>query len=323
MSSPTVAIYPTSAGAVIPCPLCGETHNQLAISETGIERRFDMPVLPVRDYFQASCRNCGMLYINAPVDQSYLDELYGNETVEWAEELFGDPEARMNADERARFAEVVDLVAGHHQVRNVEWLDFGCQTGELGEDAIRKHAVVMSGVEISDDYAERAARLWKRDRSAVQPSLRGHNGAKFDVITSLETLEHMAAPWDMVAVFRAHLKADGVLTVSVPSSHYFRLKYHLFRLIRGVTSQQAIRERANNSRPSLFGLCHTHLYNFTPKSLSLLLTQQGFDVQHVGGIGWLSRFWLFSKLARVIEVLTFGRIAIFPSVIAVARKRGD
>jgi hypothetical protein len=190
------APYPTSSGPVVPCPLCGQRGNTIAIAEAGIEHRFDMPVLPVSDYFQASCGKCGLLYINAPVDADYLVELYSNETVDWATEYTG--EGAMNDDERARFVAVVDLVAKHRKLSGVQWLDFGCQTGELGEAAMARHGVEMSGVEVSEDYADRAARLWKRDRVVVQSSLEAHGGKQFDVISSLETLEHLAEPWDTV-----------------------------------------------------------------------------------------------------------------------------
>jgi 2-polyprenyl-3-methyl-5-hydroxy-6-metoxy-1,4-benzoquinol methylase len=320
MSADSAIVFPSSAVVpVLPCPLCGSGANELAIAEAGIERRFGMPVLPVSDYSQACCHNCGLLYINASVDQNYLVKLYSNETIEWAAKLTGSAEGAMNDDERARFAEVVDIVARHRDVRGVQWLDFGCQTGELGEAAMVKHGAVMSGVEVSEDYAMRAARLWGRDRNAVQPSIDGHQGKRFDVISSLETLEHLAKPWNMVSNFRNSLQRDGLLVLSVPCSHYFRLKYHVFRLMRAVTSRRALRERAQSERRSLFGLCHTHLYNFTPKSLSLLLEKEGYDAIYVGGIGWSRRMRLFQTIARVIEVVTFGRLVIFPSVIAVAK----
>ena len=51
----------------------------------------------------------------------------------------------------------------------------------------------------------------------------------------------------------------------------------------------------------------------------MLLEQQGLEVIHVGGIGWAKRFWPIEMLARLIQVASFGRIVIFPSVIAVAR----
>lgn len=307
--------YPTTDGKVIACPLCGTGGNNLVVSEPHIEHRFNMPVLPVRDYNQASCRKCGLLYINAPIDQSYLNELYASESVEWATELLGTDEARMNDDERARFAEVVRLAAAHKDLRGAEWLDFGCQTGELGEEAIRKHGVVMSGVEISDDYAERAAKLWGRERNAVHSSIGGHKGKKFDVISSLETLEHMAEPGKMVAEFGNHLKPGGLLVVSVPSSHYFRLKYHAFKLARSMRSRPA---KVNG--PSVLGLCHTHLYNFTPDSLSLLLEQQGFKTLKVAGIGWLSRYKWAEVPAKVLESGTRGGMAVFPSILAIARR---
>lgn len=309
--TPLTNILSPQAREVIPCPLCKTTGNKLVIKERCIERRFDMPVLPVPDYIQANCRNCGLLYINAPIDQGYLNSLYLNETVDWAAEVLGSPDARMNDDERARFAEVVRHVARFTKLDGAQWLDFGCQTGELGEAAMKRGAV-MSGVEISPDYAKRAAKLWGRDPSAVQSFITGHDGKQFDIITSLETLEHMAEPWKQVAEFRKYLKPGGLLVVSVPSSHYFRLKYHAFKMARRG------RERAAES-PSLYGLCHTHLYNFTPKSLALMVDAQGFKTEVVGGIGWLSGRAAAEKAALLLEALTINRIAVFPSVLAVAR----
>ena len=97
-------------------------------------------MLPVSDYFQANCGNCGLLYINAPVDSDYLVKLYSAETVDWATEYTGD--GAMNDDERARFVAVVDLVARHRDLKGVEWLDCGCQTGGDPEwdQAWRVHA---------------------------------------------------------------------------------------------------------------------------------------------------------------------------------------
>jgi 2-polyprenyl-3-methyl-5-hydroxy-6-metoxy-1,4-benzoquinol methylase len=316
----SASTYPTSNTDPLPCPLCHGENNALAVAESGIEKRFNMPVLPTRDYYQAECTNCGLLYINVPVKQAYLDTLYSQESVDWATEYLGSADVAMNSDERQRFSTIVDIVAKVRNLKGVRWLDFGCQTGELGDDAIKKHGVVMSGVEISEDYAERAARLWGRDRNVVKSSLDGHNGAQFDVISSLETLEHLAEPWETLQTMKQYLADDGVLVVSVPSSDYFMLKYRIFKILRTIFSAEKVKARPDSSGSSIYGLCHTHLYNFTPKSLSLLLERGGFRVERVCGIGWLSRYWVFSKIARIIELATGGHIAIFPSVLAVARK---
>ena len=267
MHAISTATYPTSYADPLPCPLCHAESNALAVAEGGIEKRFNMPVLPTRDYYQAQCANCGLLYINVPVKQDYLDTLYSQESVNWATEYLGSADVAMNNDERARFSTIVDIVAKAKALKGVHWLDFGCQTGELGADAMKKHGVIMSGVEISDDYAERATRLWGRDRNVVNSSLDGHHGSQFDVISSLETLEHLAEPWEMLQSMKQFLADDGVLVVSVPSSDYFIVKYHIFKTVRKIFNREKVKARPESSGPSIYGLCHTHLYNFTPKSL--------------------------------------------------------
>lgn len=307
------------------CPLCGTVGKSLAIFEAGIEKRFGMAVLPVSDYGQVRCGNCGLLYINAPIDSEYLVELYAQESVEWQREYVGEKSVTLqngatNEEEFRRFDQTVELAGNHRKLQGVRWLDFGCQTGDMGEIAANRYAAQMFGVEVSPDYASRADVRWG-SRDAVRDSIAGFTdqGLKFDVISAIETLEHLSAPWETVRAFREALSPGGVLIVSVPSAQYFRLKYYVFKAYRLLFSRQELRERALSPRPSLFGLCHTHVYNFSGKSLSALLAKGGMSTVHVGGIGWSKRLWYLNLLARIIATASFGRVLIFPSVIAVAR----
>lgn len=318
-------IFPhTGVGPVRPCPLCGSGDNRIAVFEDGIEHRFDMPVLPVSDYGQARCHQCGLLYINAPLDDSYLADLYSRENVSWQKQYLSEQTKAWNnvttEEEHRRFASVVDLTARFRDLRGVKWLDFGCQTGELGEICRARHSVQMYGVDVSEDYAAHADDRWGGHKT-VRTSLADFvgEGMKFDVISAMETLEHIATPWETVATFRTLLLPGGLLIVSVPSAQYFRLKYHVFKTFRRLFNNRSLRGRASNTGRSIFGLCHTHPYNFSPESLTLLLKRGGFSTIHVGGMGWSDRFWYFAMIAHLISLISGGRIQLYPSVVAVAR----
>lgn len=319
-------VLPSSDSAAFQsCPLCGTPGKSLAIFESGIEKRFGMAVLPVSDYGQVRCGNCGLLYLNAPIDSNYLVDLYAQESVEWQREYVGEKSVTCqngatNEEEFRRFDETVELAGKYRRLQGVRWLDFGCQTGDMGEIAAKRYAAQMFGVEVSPDYASRADIRWG-SRDAVRDSLAGFTdqGQKFDVISAIETLEHLATPWETVRAFREALSPGGVLVVSVPSAQYFRLKYYVFKAYRMIFSRRELRERALSPRPSLFGLCHTHVYNFSARSLSALIAKGGMSTLYVGGIGWSKRLWYLDRMARLIATVTFGRVLIFPSVIAVAR----
>ncbi len=323
-SKPERVFPATGKGPMRPCPLCGTTGNHLAVFEAGIEHRFDMPVLPVADYGQALCSKCGLLYVNAPVSDEYLVELYSQENVEWQKQYLSEVSVVWNGgttdEEWRRFSTLADLVAKIRDIRKVRWMDFGCQTGELGEILQKRYEVQMSGVDVSADYAAQADARWgghKTARTSLDSFIA--EGQKFDVVTAMETLEHIATPWETVASFRKVLTPEGLLVVTVPSAQYFKLKYHVFKAYRSIFNRQRVRESVGSKGRSMFGLCHTHPYNFSPASLELLLKRGGFSTFYIGGIGWSTRFWLPSAIARGIAILTGGRVQIFPSVIAVAR----
>jgi 2-polyprenyl-3-methyl-5-hydroxy-6-metoxy-1,4-benzoquinol methylase len=296
------------------------------VFEGGIEHRFGMPVLPVADYGQALCGECGLLYLNAPLSDAYLLRLYSQENVEWQAKYLSENTVVWNGgtteEELRRFESVVDMASRFRNVQGARWLDFGCQTGELGEIARARHSASMFGVEVSASYAARADERWG-GRGTVRSSLSSfvEEGRKFDVISSLETLEHLAAPWDTVAALRTLLAPGGILIVTVPSAQYFRLKFRVFKALRRLSSRRASSEGARSTGRSLFGLCHTHPYNFSPRSLSHLLERGGFSPIFVGGSGWSSGFWCLESIARSIAFAPRDRVQIFPSVIAVAKSR--
>jgi len=296
----------------------------LAIYEAGVERRFGIPVVPVSDYGQALCRKCGLLYLNSSISDDYLVKLYSQETLDWQREYTEENTVVWNGgtseEESRRFANVVEVVASFKNVKGVKWLDFGCQTGELGEICQTRYATTMYGVEVSEDYAAIADKKWgggNRVKTSIKPFLEG--GQTFDVISSLETLEHIATPWNTVNDLKMAMATDGLLIVTVPSSHYFHLKYFVFKVFRTLFSRKSLQDRTTSVGRSVFGLCHTHPYNFSPVSLKLMLERGGFTTIYVGGSGWSERFRVAAWMARVIAALTGNRVQIFPSVLAVAK----
>jgi len=144
-----------------------------------------------------------------------------------------------NEARKEEFRRIVELASMYRDLYGIKWLDFGCKTGEMGEICRNRYSVQMFRVEVSEDYASRADALWgggKSVRASIFSFLSG--GHIFDVISSLETLEHIVNPWETVSAFRQALSPDGLLIVLVPSDHYFRLKYYVFKAFRLLFSKR-------------------------------------------------------------------------------------
>jgi hypothetical protein len=104
----------------------------------------------------------------------------------------------------------------------------------------------------------------------------------------------------------------------VPSSDYFHFKFWLF-----TESPIADLLRRRFKRRSQFYerqvLPHTHIYNFSPESIRLLLDKSGLRLLSLRLTGWHGRSGpALDLLGRSLTFFSRGRIALAPSFFAVA-----
>lgn len=291
------------------CYVCGSMNNSLKVVESPIEQRFGKRVLPSDEYSQNQCHDCGLLFVTCNVSEEYLNDLYSSESVDWQKEFLQTDssvgEARMV--EFRRLSKIL-VAAGANSGTNSskkKLLDFGCQTGEFVKIVSDIANIEPFGVEMSQDYAEHAVDLWGggqvhvgRLEDAPFPK------ASFDFVSAQETLEHLVDPQQTLEGLRGLMKDDGIILISVPSSDYFILKKRIFTLL---------------GREGM-ALVHTHLYNFTPRSLGIMLEKAGFEPLQIFGIGWHDAAETIGNAASaVINKLTNGSRVYSPSVVAVAR----
>ena len=121
-------------------------------------------------------------------------------------------------------------------------LDAACGEG-YGSAMLAREATSVLGVDIAHDaiahararYADRGAKLRfeRGDCTALDVP-----PASFDLLTSFETLEHVAAQEALIGGFARALAADGILIVSSPDKHSysdisgFRNEFHVRELYR-------------------------------------------------------------------------------------------
>lgn len=135
------------------------------------------------------------------------------------------------------------------QVQRV--LEIGCAEGDLGAAIKARTSVNYDGIELSRDSesAERKLdRVFRTPASQVRTSV-------YDLIVSFHVLEHIAHPELELASWSGLLAADGQLLIEVPNQAGHPLL-------------------ADDRNPE-------HLHQFTPASLSTLLSRCGFACQHL------------------------------------------
>jgi 2-polyprenyl-6-hydroxyphenyl methylase / 3-demethylubiquinone-9 3-methyltransferase len=150
-------------------------------------------------------------------------------------------------------------------------LDVGCGAGLLCEPLARLGARV-TGVDAAPENIEAAkahAAISGLDIDYRAGELAEQRLATFDLVTSMEVIEHVADPAAFVAGLAQHLKQNGLMILSTPN--------------RTVASKLFLVEAAERLRQVPRG---THDWNqfLTPDELADLLADAGLEITDLQGI---------------------------------------
>ena len=136
-------------------------------------------------------------------------------------------------------------------------LDIGCGIG-LFLYLAKKRNWVTYGVEISE-FASNFAKNKLKLNVLNSDNLGSFPNNFFDVITINHVLEHIENPLIILRQIHEKLNINGILLIGVPN-------------INGLYSRLQ-KENWPSLQPS------THLYQFTPKTLKMLLNERGFKLK--------------------------------------------
>jgi SAM-dependent methyltransferase len=226
-----------------PCNLCGSRATR------AYAVKFGLPLV--------SCRRCGLVYAEPRLTEADILKRYS------ADYLYGDYLPVFHAD---RNGFDLDLVAGHYLLYlklagrvfapGARLLDVGCGAG-LFLKAAETWGWDVEGVEISPaaaEYAGTVLGLRIRNAKLEEADL---PEASFDVVTLLDTLEHLGDPLGTLAEARRILRPGGWLILNTPDLR------SASRLILG-------NAWAVLTPPE-------HLYGFTEGTLRRMLGRAGFE----------------------------------------------
>ena len=236
------------------CYLCGSTAVTLHAAN--------------RDYAYVRCQRCGLRRQYPVPDPDSLTVLYHSE-------FYQDRGLDRTLDDLPRFARELLADRLDRLTRAVgkpgRLLDVGCGTGLFLETA-RRAGWEARGTETSEDsiaYARKftSAPIFHGELKSL------HDGLSYDALTYWDVLEHLPDPRAELRLARERMNPGGVVGVSLPSVHGLKA-----RLRRDAWRYYA---------PSM-----GHISHFTPKTLTMLLTQAGFTMLEVRTHGAVN-LWKF------------------------------
>jgi 2-polyprenyl-6-hydroxyphenyl methylase / 3-demethylubiquinone-9 3-methyltransferase len=160
-----------------------------------------------------------------------------------------------------------------HPLAGKSVLDVGCGAGLLSEPLARMGAAV-TGVDAAPENIEAAKAHAMLSGLAIDyraGEIAEQGLGQFDVVTSMEVIEHVTDPAAFGAELARHLKPDGLMLLSTPN--------------RTPASRLFLVEAAERLGQVPRGTHDWHQF-LTPEELTVLLADSGFEVVEMMGIAF-------------------------------------
>jgi len=210
------------------------------------------------NYRVVKCKNCGLVYVNPRPSQKTLIGLYND-----YHQRDGKDESTWEILMARNFKEVSALLNRIFPEKGV-FLDIGCGYGHFLE-YMNRYGWATLGI---DPSSQTIAHAKARGLNVEENTIDGISLSRgpFDAITAFYVLEHLFDPFGSLQKMFMMLKPGGVLVLRVPHTTPLVKALSLFKI-----------------RNSLYDVPF-HLYDFSPKTLKLLLEKAGFaDIKIVPG----------------------------------------
>jgi SAM-dependent methyltransferase len=187
------------------CPLCGATQSEL----------FDYRLFHDQPVNNRLCEYCGLVYQSPRMTEEELDRFYAYEYRRLYQGGEG-PSPKDLAVQRARAGALFSFT--QTDVKKVSYhLDIGSSAGLLLQRFQETYACQPVGIEPGEAYRA-YAQAQELEVYASLEELKVHRDIRFDLISMVHVLEHIAAPVDYLVNLRTQLLTrSGVLLIEVPN----------------------------------------------------------------------------------------------------------
>lgn len=184
-------------------------------------------------------------------------------------------------------------------------LEVGCGRGGFGRSLrLGGLAGTIWAIEPEEAYRREAAPYYDTLVGGLFPDALADCPVRFDCIVFNDVLEHMADPWDALVQARRFLTPEGVVVASIPNVRNARTIFDL--CVRG-----------DWTYVDMGVLDRTHLRFFTRKSIQILFSQCGYEIESLRGINVLgrSRALIGSVLPKVAGDFAYTGFALRAAVV--------
>lgn len=229
---------------------------------------FFKPCLLCEGFSYCRCTDCGLVQMNPQPLEEEVKHRYdsGNFGEDYLAYELANEEAflklQLLALEDAGFFELEKEYCD----KKPKVLDIGCATGSLLV-WLRERGWDTTGVEICSPQAEYGRQKRNLDVRSLPLSENSFPGGHFDLVLASHLIEHLNDPAGFVKEARRILAPNGRFFVTTPNIDGFQAKFYKSRW-----------------RSAIFD----HLYLFSAKTLSRLLTENGFVVEMISTWGGLA-----------------------------------
>ena len=249
-----MSIYPPNVKLeYVSCPI-GCAPNDILVLK-GHDRIHGIP----GEFNICRCQNCGLERTNPRPTQETVGIYY---PVNYAPFHSSDVDSSKKSDSWLRRFLCRLLRLNSRELPPIppsRMLEIGCSSGDYME-SVRKRGWQVDGIEFSHDAANRARRRgFDVQVSSIEEA--DSPDQKYDVIAAWMVLEHLHEPLLVLRKLREWISAGGYLVAVVPDT--------------GSISRRIFTEFSYDLQ------LPTHLFHYTPKTLTILLEESGWSVERV------------------------------------------
>jgi len=222
------------------------------------------------------CRECKLVYLSPRPSQKIISKYYEPDSY-WGFNIY-DFETKADYLERDKVYGFLykDTIA-RKQFGTI--LDIGAGTG-LFLTKYKEKGWETIGVELSKEACEYAKRVY--GMTLINGDFLKHSFPKnkFDLVTLNNSLEHIHSPKETLKKISSLLKDGGLLLITVPN-------------FNSIGSKIFGKEWYALQPP-------THLYHFTPESLTSLLNKTDFRVEMIKHSNWRQNYYILFESIRIL-----------------------
>ncbi|MFX1363484.1 MAG: class I SAM-dependent methyltransferase [Promethearchaeota archaeon] len=250
------------------CYLCGS--EELKIVREKVRYNIPRKVL--------ECQNCGLNYLK-PTSED-LEDYYAADYRKNYKPILGEP---------LKCKEMFELLLPYQMARveeikhllhpEIKILDVGCSTGHFLY-TIKEYVKECVGIEYNQKDADFTQNELGIKTYSTSIEKTGLPLAYYDMITLYQVLEHFEDPIKSLKIYKKYLRDDGYLVVEVPNIQDI--------LISGYKIDNYLD----------FWFREPHLFNFSPKTLTMVMEKAGFkgNIKGFQCYNLMNHFnWIFLK----------------------------